>query len=353
MERSGNNILYVAYPLLTVSDASCGGAEQVLVTLEREMSGRGHRTTVAASEGSKVVGELLSTGSQLVAPDTFEHRAAQHSARVLEHAAREKFSLVHDHSGSFWKHAAELNAPVLATLHLPRTFYPEDMFHFVAPNVYFNCVSTSQVESFRDLPRILGVVENGIAVEHFPLTHKKGNYLLWLGRICPEKAPHLAIDVAKQAGKKLIIAGQVYPFSYHQQYFEREVRPYLESAGGDVAFVELPSFREKIELLRCATSLLITSLAEETSSLVALEAQACGTPVAAFQRGALPEVVAHGRTGFIVETTEEMAAAVQEAEHISPEECRAFVEARFSVRSMADKYELLYRQGDGPELSAG
>ncbi len=148
------------------------------------------------------------------------------------------------------------------------------------------------------------MVQNGIALERFPFCSEKQNYLLWLGRICEEKAPHLAIAAAKQAGTPLILAGQVYPFSYHQQYFEREIRPWL---GADVEFVDSPVFQRKVDLLRNARALLLTSTAEETSSLVAMEAMACGTPVIAARRGAFPEIVAHGETGFVVDDVNAMA----------------------------------------------
>ncbi len=128
-----------------------------------------------------------------------------------------------------------------------------------------------------------------------------------MGRICEEKAPHLAIAAAKLAGVPLILAGQVYPFSYHQQYFEREICPTL---GRGVSFIDSPLFEDKVALLRNARALLLTSTAEETSSLVAMEAMACGTPVIAMRRGAFPEIVAHGETGFIVDDVHEMAAAV-------------------------------------------
>ena len=335
------SIFYIAYPLLPVSDESCGGAEQILWALEQEMAVRRHKTAVAACESSSVRGELLATGRRPVGNDMFEEREAQHRRKVLELARQRDFSIIHDHSGNFWPHAREVDVPVLATLHLPRNFYDERMFHALPQNVYFNCVSDTQAASFRDIPRMIGVVQNGIAVERFQFERRKSEYLLWLGRICPEKAPHLAIEAAKRAGMKLVLAGQVYPFSYHKMYFEKEVKPLLEARDSNVVFVELPTFEEKHELLRCAKALLVTSLAAETSSLVALEAGACGTPVVAFRSGALPEIVEHGHSGFTVRTLSEMAAAIHDVNEIWPDECRHRVEVKFSAKAMADGYEAL------------
>src|SRR6185312_11544708 len=142
-------ILYVSYPLLTVSEMSAGGAEQMLWTLEHEMAKRGVQTVVAASNGSHVAGELFSTGEPCSQADDFERRNREHQETILQFIrdhgeAGKTFDLVHDESGSFWTRASELNVPVLATLHLPRHFYSDCLFEGIPENVSFNCVSRSQ-----------------------------------------------------------------------------------------------------------------------------------------------------------------------------------------------------------------
>jgi glycosyltransferase involved in cell wall biosynthesis len=344
-KRNRLSILYVSYPLLTVTPESAGGAEQMLLAVEREMAIAGHRTTVAAADGSQVKGRLLATGLPADGPDQYDQRECEHSKLVLEYLRGHprEFDLIHDKSGSFFRHAAECGMPVLATLHLPRSFYREDQFRDLPPNLFFNCVSHSQAASFADLPNFLGVVENGIHAEDFPLTKSKRDYLLWLGRICEEKAPHLAIAAAHKTGLPLVIAGQVYPFQYHQDYFNREIRPHL-SEGSPVCFIDSPSRQRKLDLLRDARALLLTSTAEETSSLVAMEAMACGTPVIAFRRGAFPEIVADGGTGFVVESLPEMLQALREVDQLSPEGCRTRVERHFNASRMARDYQELYRR---------
>jgi glycosyltransferase involved in cell wall biosynthesis len=339
------SILYVSYPLLPATPESAGGAEQMLLAVERAMHAAGHRTTVAASRGSKVNGRLLDTGSPADESDQFEQREREHNATILDclRVHPNEFDLIHDKSGSFFRHAADCPTPVLATLHLPRSFYREEYFENLPRNLYFNCVSKSQAASFADLSNFLGVVENGIALEDFPFTASKRDYLLWLGRICEEKAPHLAIPAAQRANLPLVIAGQIYPFRYHQEYFDREIRPHL-SAGSNLQFIDTPDRQQKLDLLRHARALLLTSTAQETSSLVAMEAMACGTPVVAFRRGAFPEIVADGRTGVLVESIDEMAAAVNTMKHIDPHACRARVEQRFAASRMAREYEELYER---------
>lgn len=331
-------LLLVAYPLLPVSEASAGGAEQILFTLERELTARGWQTEVAACAGSAVSGRLLATGEVPRLKDGFSEREREHSERVVEACAKEEFALVLDHSGHFFRHAARVSGRVLATLHLPRALYREEVFEGVADNLYFNFVSDSQRSSFTDLPRVLGVVRNGIAVDRFLMGGRKSDYVLWLGRICPEKAPHLAIEAAKKAGLPIIVAGQVYPFRWHDEYWEQKVKPLIDCDR--VRWVELPSFAEKTKLLRDARALLVTSQVAETTSLVALEAMASGTPVIAFGTGALTEVVPKG-TGFIVDGIEEMASACCAVSQIRAQDCRDWVQREYSARAMTDGYEAL------------
>lgn len=342
-------ILYVAYPLLPVSENSAGGAEQVLWTLEREMHARGHHTAVAACSGSQVAGELFATGDPAETLDQFEIRSRQQTRLIRDWllGSAAHFDLIHDMSGAFWQHVDELRFPILATLHLPRKLYKDVSFSLIPKFVSFNCVSDSQTAEFQELPRMLGAIPNGIALDRFPSTlvpSDKREYLLWLGRICEEKGTHTALDVAHQAGKRLIIAGAVYPFLYHQKYFAREVIPRLKRAGNQAKYIERPSFAEKIDLLRNAQALLITSEINETSSLVAMEAAACGTPVIALRRGALAEVIAEGITGLLAEDAEEMISASSNVFDIDERQCRVYAEHRYSSAKMADGYESLYRQ---------
>lgn len=349
-------ILYVAYPLLTVSNESAGGAEQILWTLEREMAHNGVLTTVAASAGSRVSGELFATGGPCTRPDDYERRRVEHEDRVVDFVRRREregkaFDLVHDQSGSFWWRAAEIDAPVLATLHLPRSFYPAGTFDEVPENVSLNCVSSSQARSFADLGALIGVTPNGIALDCFAgndgadqqrgVGDRKG--LLWLGRICEEKAPHLALEIAACAGLPITIAGQIYPFSYHQQYFEREVAPRLREIP-NAEFISTPVAELKRRLLREAKALLISSLAEETSSLVAMEAAASGTPVIALRRGALPEVVKDEVTGFLTQDAAQAVLALQKISSIDPKVCVQYAQENFSAGKMAERYSAFYEQ---------
>jgi glycosyltransferase involved in cell wall biosynthesis len=149
-------------------------------------------------------------------------------------------------------------------------------------------------------------------------------------------------------GIPLVLAGQVYPFSYHQQYFDREVSPRLSS--GSVSFINPPMRAEKLQLLSNARALLITSCAEETSSLVAMEAMACGTPVVAFRHGALSEVVRDSVTGFIADNLDGVYESLANIETIMPLACREHVVRRFSAARMADEYARIYSELTAKEI---
>src|SRR5262249_17759120 len=144
--------------------------------------------------------------------------------------------------------------------------------------------------------------------------------LVWLGRICEEKGTHLALEIARQASMPITIAGQTYPFAYHQRYFDNEVAPRL-SAIPDATFIGLLSGPAKHRLLCGAKALLVTSQVAETSSLVAMEAAASGTPVIAFRHGALTEVVREGITGFLVDRVQEAVQALNHIGETNPAAC--------------------------------
>ncbi len=347
MDRSRHKrILYVPYPLSTVSDESCGGAEQILGLVEQALHRRGHITTVAACSGSKIAGEHIDTGNVAWSFDQLGERDGEHNSRTLQVIAERAgspaaFDLVHDHGGRFWPSAGKFNIPLLLTLHLPRSFYPSGIFAEVPQNVFFNCVSKSQLNHFQDLPRMMGVVRNGIDAERFTYQDEKQDYLVWLGRVCEEKGAHLALEVAERTGSPLVLIGPGYLFPDHQRYFDEQIAPFMRR-NTKFSYVASPSFSEKVRLLSNARGILVPSLVPETSSLVSLEAMACGTPVIAFRQGALPEVVLDGMTGLIVDSVEEMADAVGRLSSIRSQACRRHVEENHALARMADDYEALY-----------
>jgi glycosyltransferase involved in cell wall biosynthesis len=244
------------------------------------------------------------------------------------------------HSLDFHAYLPPEGPPVLVTLHLPPDWYPAEVFRPSRPDTWLQCVSASQLRNCPLSPALLPHIENGVPLERFEARVRKRDFAFTLGRICPEKGFHLALDAAGEADVPLIVAGEVFRYRAHEDYFCNEILPRLD--GRRRRFIGPVGFARKRRLLAAARCVLVPSLAPETSSLVTMEALACGTPVIAFPSGALPEIVEHGRTGFLVDGPREMAQAIRRAGEIDPAECRAAARERFSAARMIGEYFSLY-----------
>lgn len=333
----GLTLLSVAYPFAPVSGDASGGSEQVLAHLDQALVEAGHRSLVIAPEGSKVTGELIALPT--IAGPLDDMAMAQGRAicrqAVTRSLAQHAVDVVHFHGLDFFHYLPPPGLPVLTTLHLPIGWYPRAALWPSRPDSWFNCVSATQHGAVADNPHMLAPIGNGVDVERLAIERSAQGFALVLSRICPEKGIHVAIAAAAQAKVPLVIAGEIFPYAAHRTYFDHEIAPRL---GAGCRFVGPVDFARKRQLLGEAECLLIPSLVDETSSLVAREAAATGTPVIAFARGALPETVEHEVTGYLVETVEAMAAAIALVRRIRPEACRDKARRCFSHKAMANAY---------------
>src|SRR5437763_310074 len=283
-------ILSVGYALAPVGPDAVGGAEQILSALDQALVAAGHRSLVVAPEGSHTAGRLIAT-ARLPAEitDAARRLVEDRQRRTIEHAlARWPIDLIHAHGLDFAEHLPATDVPTLVTLHLPADFYRPGAVSAMRPATWFNCVSAAQRRTFRSLPNMLEPIDNGVPVERLQARHARRDFALAIGRICPEKGFHLALDAAALAGTPLLIAGQVFPYDAHRRYFDQEIRGRL---GRRARYLGAIGFVRKRRLLSAARCLLAPSLVAETSSLVAMEALACGCPVVAFPAGALADIV--------------------------------------------------------------
>lgn len=334
-------VLSVAYPLTEVGPDAVGGSEQILTILDRALVEAGHRSLVLAAEGSRVMGKLIASPRAEGKLDDPVRKWGQKVHRQLLHETLLKYpvDLVHMHSLDFHCYVPSGDVPVLATLHLPADWYPSSIFSAKRRNYYLHCVSSSQRRHCPDSSAFLPVIPNGVDVDRFEWKMPRRGYALTMGRICPEKGFHFALEAAKKARTELIVAGEVFPYDAHQTYFAKEIQPRLDTQR---RFIGPIGFAKKKRLLAQAQCLLIPSTVAETSSLVAMEALASGTPVIAFPSGALPEIIEHGRTGYLVSDVKEMARAITAASDLDPEACRDAARTRFSSTEMAERYLNLY-----------
>lgn len=336
-------VLYVAYPFAPVKEDTPGGAEQVLLALDRASEKYGFSSAVLARADSRVSGRLyevpviegeINSAAKALIYDTIKKE-------IIWALETEKPDLLHFHGFDFGEYLPMSGPPVLVTLHLPIDWYDKKHFNIAREGLHFNCVSYSQLQSGFNIAGNVNVISNGVPVDELSRGEEpKGDYAVYLGRICWEKGTHLAIEAAKKAGIKLIIAGQVFNYFYHMEYFEKTVKPLID--GDKIKFIGTVNFEEKRKLLSAAKCLLQPSLASETSSLIAMEAISCGTPVIAFKAGALPEIVSDGLTGYIVNDADGMAEAIDKINNINPENCKAAALQRFSQDIMINNYISLY-----------
>ncbi|HKV07235.1 MAG TPA: glycosyltransferase family 4 protein [Thermoanaerobaculia bacterium] len=335
-------ILNVAYPFAPVGPDAVGGAEQILTALDSAIVRAGHRSLVVACEGSACAGTLIPTPAW-TAIDAAAYEPAHRAVReaVDKAVRRDPVDVVHFHGLDFAAYLAPPGPPVLATLHLAPDRYPPQALRPERPRTWLHCVSEGQHRTCPEGAPLLAPVPNGVDLEVLrPSRHPPRSFALSLGRICPAKGFHLALEAARRAGAPFVLGGEVFPYEDHQRYFREEIEPRL---GEGDRFLGPLGLARKRRLLAAARCLVIPSQVAETSSLVAMEALACGTPVVAFRVGALPEIVEPGRTGFLVSGVEEMAEAIRQAETIDRRECRRAAEERFSADLMVSRYLNLYQ----------
>jgi glycosyltransferase involved in cell wall biosynthesis len=200
-------------------------------------------------------------------------------------------------------------------------------------------VSESQRATAPQLPWA-GTVHNAIPVNEYPFETDKDDFVLFLGRISPEKGPDLAIKAARAAGRRIVVAAKCNEPAEHA-YFEERVRPLL---GPDAEWYGHATTEEKKKLLARAGALVFPIQWDEPFGIVMIEAMACGTPVVALRRGSVPEVVADGVTGWICDHPNELAPAIERISDLDPSACRARVADRFDVSEMLRRYEAIYRE---------
>ena len=353
MSQRRLRIAQVAPLAVTVPPPAYGGTERVIHGLTEELVARGHHVTLFAA-GNSLTSARLVAGSpcplwEMGPGDTtsFRIRQVQDVFRMSG-----EFDVVHSHIDFLpWVGGSALSAPLLTTLHgrLDLPGYRE----LFAANSAQPLVSVSAAQR-RPLTQLhlnwMATIHHGLAdAENYRLGAGSGGYLLFLGRLSPEKGPHLAIRAAIAAGMQIRLAAPLHELD--RAYFDRDIAPYLGHPLVD--WVGEVGESRKIELLRDAVALVAPTEWDEPFGLVFIEALACGTPVITRDRGAAPEIIRDGEDGFFAETLEEIVLACQSVRNLDRSHCRGRVLRRFTVDRMVDAYEVVYRALAEPARPAG
>jgi glycosyltransferase involved in cell wall biosynthesis len=318
-----------------------GGTEWIVSLLADGLADAGHDVTLFASGDSRTKAKLAFVYGE--APSHLIGRSLpelHHALACYERAG--EFDVVNDHSGPpAAALAGALDTPVLHSVHGPLDGEAGPIYEQIArvsPNVGLISISLNQRKPKPDLPWAANI-PNALDFSLYPCKPHRGDYLLFLGRMSPDKGAHRAIAVAMETGLPLKMAGKRRE-PKERQYFEELVAPHL---GNGIEYLGEVTHGEKVELLQNARVTLFPIEWEEPFGLVMIESMACGTPVIATRHGAVPEVIEHGRGGLIVDNYRQMAAVIPQADEMDPFECREYVEERFSDERMVEDYVAAFR----------
>jgi glycosyltransferase involved in cell wall biosynthesis len=324
-----------------VPPSGYGGIEWIVALLADGLADAGHDVTLFASGDSHTRARLDAVferaPSERIGQTFWE---LQHALNCF--ARHEDFDVIHDHTGLMGLALGSLlSTPLVHTVHGPVNGHPGDLYEQVvrmAPHTRLISLSLSQREPRPHLPWVANV-PNALDLSVYPYRPERGDYLLFVGRMSPDKGAHRAVAIALEAGLPLKLAGKCAEPA-EQEYFDTFVRPHL---GGDREYVGEVTHGEKVQLLQHARATLFPISWQEPFGLVMIESLACGAPVIATRWGAVPEVIDDGRTGIIVDDWREMAGALEAADELESDVMRREVEERFTPARMVADYVAAYQ----------
>lgn len=332
-------IAQVAPIAAPVTPGSTGSIEQLVWLLTEELVRRGHDVTLFATGDSRTSAALHAAYPRGYEDDEelwdWRFHEGMHVASAFERAR--EFDVIHSHAYHFALPFVRLTAtPVVHSYHV----LPDDdvvAAYARYPEAHVVALSRYQREVFRANPDVV-VIHHGIDTGAFPFGPKRGEYLVFLGRLMPDKGPVEAVRIARRAGLRLLLAGPC----EDEDYFRSEVAPLLD--GREVEYLGPVGPGERNRLLAGAAALLYPIVYPEPFGLVLIEAMACGTPVAAAGLGAVPEIVQDGVTGCLAPDAGGLADRLADVLALDRARVREAAVARFDYRRMVDDYEAVYRR---------
>lgn len=329
---------------LPIPPPKYGGTERIIYSLCEGLTKKGHEVILFGAGDSKTKARLFPLIPRSLWAIKRKKEAtpyfAYEMARIAKEAKRLKLDILHDHLGP-WALAlyGQINIPILHTLHVPLNKDRAWAYRKLKANLV--SISNNQRKVAPNL-NYVATIYNGIDVKNFPFSGFPKNHLLFAGELAKRKGILEAIKVAKVVRMKLIIAGRVPSREQKMdfQFFKTLIQPQFKNKN--ITYLGELSEKNLNRVYSHAKAVLFPIKWEEPFGLVMIESMASGTPVIAFRRGSVPEVIKNGKTGFIVRNINEMAEAVKKIDRINRAECRRWVEEKFSVEKMIDDYERLF-----------
>ena len=354
-------IAHIAPPWIRIPPKNYGGTEVVIANLVEEQVVEGHDVTLFAPGDATTSAHLVSFFPQSLiesgVPWQGHLKAYYHLHKSVEYIKEHNFDIVHMHLSSssdmyLFPLTSTLSTPHVTTMHSRFPFdrvqsWTGDADEFFKEWFLSEPMVAISENARKDAPYALnyvGVVHHGLPMSFFKYVEKPSeNFLVWLGRFMPEKGAHLANQAAKRVGIPLVLAGIVDKHVTESvTYFEEQIKPYVDDQ--QVKFIGPVNTKQKINLLSRARGFLNPIQWEEPFGMVMIEAMAVGCPVISFARGAAPEIVAQGKSGFLVQTVEEMIQYIPQLTKLDRFAVREYALQNFSVRAMAENYMKVYRK---------
>lgn len=336
---------------LPIPPKKYGGTERIIFWLCQELKKMGHKVFLFASKDSKISGKLIPIVKKplwILKPKDYSPYYALEMAIISKMAKKLKLDILHDHLGPWSLTLYHLKIPILHTLHVPFQEREDRIFAYQKLNSKLVSISFAQRKIAPNLNYVANIY-NGIDISKFPFNKKPKDYFIWVGELSQRKGIYEVIQIAKMAKIKLILIGRIPPpkqskdYQFFKKYIEKELNK------GKIRYLGELSQEKLAFYYKNAIAFLYPLQWEEPFGLTMVESMACGTPVIAFKRGSVPEIIKDKKTGFVVapfknkkKNYREFIEAIKRVDKILRFDCREWVKENFTKEKMAKEYEKLY-----------
>ncbi len=336
---------------LPIPPKKYGGTEKIIYWLCQKLHERGHKVFLFGTGNSKVnckIIPIVKKGLWEVKQKNSNHYYNVEMAIVTQKARELKLDILHDHLGPASLPLTGLDIPIIHTLHVPFKG-KHRIWAYNKLNSKLVSISNNQRKPAPKL-NYMATIYNGIDIDSFTFNPKPKNHFIWVGELSPRKGILEVIQIAKKAKIKLLIIGKIPParqrddYRFFKKYVEKELNK------GNIRYLGEFTRKTIVKYYQNAKAFIYPLQWEEPFGLTMTESMACGTPVIAFKRGSVPEVVKNGKTGFVIKPTDkngkpnyrDFILAIKKIDQIDRKDCRKWVEENFSIKKMIDNYEKLY-----------